>query len=412
VSSWAEDLARAYARCRATHPEDLALVVCDLDTLWEASARVRDRPCRGVVDILRWFQFQPLTDVAVIAGGTEADRPAVQARLDELGREYRMAWRPDLVQLPAGDSTDQPADRLDALRAWRGRGAQVAAVLDSDRACVEALGRAGELDDAALVPTGDVLAERAAAVAASSAGSGGHVELVWHQANDEIRLRQFLASPVRWAEVDARCDPDGRLRAHHDDDPTDGEEPPLSLEALLGRLAAAGKGVNIDVKEPDALVPALAAAQRAGLDDHDIWLNGRIDKLGERGFRSVPAAHPAARMQCPAELLGPLVAAMPCHADSVLDELTTWGIGRFSVAWTHPQRDLLLSHLADRGLEVNLYAVTDLAEFLAAVLRLPHSITADLTLPEWHYYGRGSGNDGSFHRDHQAAATSPGVDIP
>ena len=29
-------------------------------------------------------------------------------------------------------------------------------------------------------------------------------------------LRQFLASPVRWGELDVRCDPGGRLVLRHD----------------------------------------------------------------------------------------------------------------------------------------------------------------------------------------------------
>jgi hypothetical protein len=80
------------------------------------------------------------------------------------------------------------------------------------------------------------------------------------------------------------------------------------------------------------------------------------------------------------------------------------------VAWTNPHRDLLLDRLDGWGVEVNLYAVTDLRQFLAAVSECGSRITADLTIPEWHYFGRGSGNDGDFHRDPGTAATSPGVD--
>jgi hypothetical protein len=49
---------------------------------------------------------------------------------------------------------------------------------------------------------------------------------------------------------------------------------------------------------------------------------------------------------------------------------------------------------------------------LAAVVTVPRSLTADFTLPEWHYFGRGAGNDGELHRDgHEAAKDPPGIDV-
>jgi hypothetical protein len=42
--------------------------------------------------------------------------------------------------------------------------------------------------------------------------------------------------------------------------------------------------------------------------------------------------------------------------------------------------------------------VPDLEQFLRAVLLLPRSLTADFNFPEWHYFGRGSGQHGSYHR--------------
>ena len=404
MTAWAADIARAYGTCRATHPEDTALVVCDLDALHEPGRP--DEPCRGVLDILRWFRFQPLTDVAVVAHRPESERPAVQARLDELARDRAPGWHPGMVHLrPDETSGEGPVPAP-------GTAAHVlVAVLTADRPTADALRRCGEseLDDAAVVPVADLLADRRD----RSGPAPSRVELVWHQVDDEVRIRQMLGSPVRWAEIDARCDPDGRLTVHHDDDPAsgDGERPP-ELEGVLRRMAAAGKGANLDVKDPEALGPALAAAARAGLDDTDLWVTGRVDTLGERALRPVAASHPGARLQVPIEPLATVVAAMPRHADAVLDELTAWGVGRFSVAWTHPQRDLLLTHPYDRGGEVDVHAVTDLETFMTSVLALPHSITADLTVPEWHYSGRGSGNDGAFHRDPKAAATSPGIDTP
>jgi len=45
---------------------------------------------------------------------------------------------------------------------------------------------------------------------------------------------------------------------------------------------------------------------------------------------------------------------------------------------------------------MNIYAVPNLAAFLQAALLLPRSLTADFNFPQWHYFGRGSGE----HLDH------------
>jgi hypothetical protein len=82
------------------------------------------------------------------------------------------------------------------------------------------------------------------------------------------------------------------------------------------------------------------------------------------------------------------------------------------VAWPHAHACILLEQLDAWGVDVNLYAVTDLPDFLSAVLMLPRSITAEFTMPEWHYFGRGIGNDGRFHREHAKAAVRPGMDVP
>ncbi|HEX6420111.1 MAG TPA: hypothetical protein VFZ77_16540 [Acidimicrobiales bacterium] len=411
MADWTRDLATAYATCRGAHPEDRALVVCDLDgTVLERQGSGPPRASRGVLDALRWFHAQPLTSVAVVVDRPAAQRAATLAELEEIGRPYRLAWDPDLVRLrPDGAAADPAAHRVDALQHWRQAGHRVVAVVDGDRTVLERLGRSGAAGDTLLLPTADMRAGRRAA----AAGAGGHVELVWHEVNDRVRMSQFLASPMRWAEIDVRLDPDGALALRHDDfAPGDGDDGAPDPHEVLARMRAAGKGVNLDVKDPDALGTAVAAVAGAGIDDGDLWLNGRIDKLGEKAMRAVARDHPDARLQCPVEFLGPLAGTMPHLARAVINELHEWGVDRFSLAWTNTHRDLLIDRLDAWGAEVNLYAVTDLRTFLTAVMRLPHSLTADLTIPEWHYFGRGSGNDGDFHRDSRAAATSPGVDMP
>ena len=76
--------------------------------------------------------------------------------------------------------------------------------------------------------------------------------------------------------------------------------------------------------------------------------------------------------------------------------LRDWGVNRFSIAWGTPHTRRLFDQLERWGHDVNIYAVPDLAAFLQAALLLPRSLTADFNFPQWHYFGRGSGE----HLDH------------
>jgi hypothetical protein len=243
------------------------------------------------------------------------------------------------------------------------------------------------------------------------------VELVWHGVNDRANLRHFLASPVRWGECDVRREPRGRLALRHDPfasaaTPVPGSQPAALLMAdeFLCAALAAGKGVKLDIKEPDVTDELLELVGRSGAAGHDLWFNGRVDVLGREGFRSVRRAWPAATVQCPIDALAPVIVATPRRARAALDALAEWGIDRFSLAWGTGPTALLLDQLDRWGHEVNLYAVEDLDEFLRAVMLLPRSVTSDFNFPEWHYFGRGAGRGGRYHRYHLDPAP-PAADV-
>lgn len=380
MDDWISRLARAYAACRATHPEDTALLVVDVGALVDGG-----EPQPGIADIVRLFQAQPLTEVALLSGGTDG-RPA----LDALARRYDVVIDPELT----------------VARVWdlQRDGHRVAAVIAPDRDP-----RPEDAPDGPLVlGTATVLASRRPL---RPDARPGPVELVWHRVNQPIVRRQFLASPIKWGEIDVRCDDRGRLVVHHEDlDSADGDVTPAA--DVLQAFRDAGKGVNLDVKDPNALGATLDAVADHGFPDEDVWMNGRIDQLGEDGLKSVKKRFPGARLQCPLEFLGQVVATMPDMAHDIVSRIQSWGVDRFSLAWTHPDSAMIRDRLDDWGLDTNLYAITDLEQFLAAVLTVPRSLTADFTIPEWHYFGRGGGNDGEFHRDPQkAAADPPGIDI-
>jgi len=77
----------------------------------------------------------------------------------------------------------------------------------------------------------------------------------------------------------------------------------------------------------------------------------------------------------------------------MLEMFTTWGINRFSISWETQDMRTFFDQMDKWGFEVNIYKVPDLNSFLEAVLLMPRSITTDFNFPQWHYYGRGSGQD-------------------
>jgi hypothetical protein len=233
------------------------------------------------------------------------------------------------------------------------------------------------------------------------------VELVWHGINDRANLRHFLASPVRWGECDVRRDPQGRLALRHDafdgtvaPAPGAGLARPLMVDEFLRVALAEGKGIKLDIKQRDVADELLALVGRNGVSGHELWFNGRVDVLGEDGFRHLRRAWPAATVQCPIDVFAPVIVAAPDRARAALGEMAAWGVDRFSLAWDTSPMAVLLDHLDQWGYDVNLYAVENLDEFLRAVMLLPRSVTADFNFPEWHYFGRGAGRDGRYHRYH------------
>jgi hypothetical protein len=82
-------------------------------------------------------------------------------------------------------------------------------------------------------------------------------------------------------------------------------------------------------------------------------------------------------------------------------------VNRWSLDWRTPGIRELMDRLEERGWEVNVYGVPDLEAFLEASLLLPRSVTADFNFPDWHYFGRGSGQHRGYHHYRLADRTPP-----
>jgi hypothetical protein len=400
-----------------------------LEQRWQPEAVLAaHRPYQGVLDVIRWFQIQPDTSVALNTGRPEYLRAQTLQSLNALGGEYRVEFSSELLHMnPRAWEEGVAQTKVAALTAFAEAGYRVFAVVDNEPSNIQAMAEAdaaGEilflhactLYESARTSTPRTVSGEAYDITAlvSEREVPQHVQMVWHGVNDEWNLRQFLASPVTWGECDLRVDPLGRLVLRHDsfdDTPWRAEERLLRLPELVDAFAEHDRALKLDLKQPDHEVLHGALGLIDGrLPGERLWFNATIDTLGEPGFRELAANYPTAIRQCPIDFLAPLAFSAPGRAKELLDMLVDWGINRFSIAWATPHTRRLFDQLQRWGHDVNIYAVPDLAAFLQAALLLPRSLTADFNFPQWHYFGRGSGahlDHHTYRLDRPSQPTSP-----
>ena len=178
-----------------------------------------------MLDVIRWFQIQPDTSVALNTGRPEHLRPQTLQSLNTLGGEYRVEFSSELLHMnPRAWEEGVTQTKVAALAAVRDAGYRVFAVVDNEPGNIRAMAEAdaaGEilflhaatLYESARTPTPRTVSGEAYDITAllSEREVPQHVQMVWHGVNDEWNLRQFLASRVTWGECDLRVDPLGRL---------------------------------------------------------------------------------------------------------------------------------------------------------------------------------------------------------
>lgn len=373
-------------------------------------------PHRGVLSVIRWFELQPRTVVALNTGRPEALRDLTLQSLNAVGKAYRVSFSSELLYMNShGWGQNVEHSKVDALRRLQSDGLRVVAMIDNEPANLAAMAAADESREILFLHADTIFEsqrdEGLGAVAGSvydltglvrEADLRARVEFIWHGVNDEANLRQFLSSDVRWAECDVRVDPLDRLVLRHDSfrqTPWTRSEHAFLLDECLSVMAAQGRAVALDLKEGDPMVDRVFdSVEAAGFAVQDIAFMGCIDDVGEDGIRRIRARFPGAEITVPVGFLGPLMAAAPSLADQVLDELRRWGVTALSLDWKAPGIRPLLDELGSRGWPVNVFGVQDLEAFLEAALLLPRSVIADFNFPDWHYYGRGSGQDRAHHR--------------
>ena len=370
-------------------------------------------PYSGVLEVIRWFQLQSMTFVGLNTGRPESIRKDTLRSLNALGEEYKVQFSNDLIHMnPSGWEQEVGNAKVAGIRYFQAEGYRVFAFVDNEPDNLQAVSQIDPQQEILLLHANTIFESKRTKLPArtvkgktydltgliSERALPKHIGFVWHGVNDEVNLRQFLASDISWGECDVRLDPTGReLILRHDsfvDNPVNRDEEWLTLDRLLERLSNAGKSVKFDLKAGGTLLAkVLILVDRYGLADTRLWFNGNVEKIQEEGFRKLATAHPKAILQCPVDFLAPLICSAPEKSEEIIHMFKTWGVNRFSISWETQDMLSFFDQMDTWGFEVNIYKVPDLSAFLQAVLLMPRSITTDFNFPEWHYYGRGSGQD-------------------
>ncbi len=370
----------------------------------------------GVLEVIRWFQMQPRTAVALNTGRFEVLRIDTLKSLNRLGQAYTVQFTDDQLFMRPNQWTETLAARkIEGIRHFQAQGFRIFAFVENEPSNLAAVATLQDDDILLLHPDTIYLSALAELPANAVQGAAydlteflsetalpSDLQLVWHGVNDPINLRQFLSSAIEWAEFDVNLDPTRQeLILRHD---TFAErlcteaESWLTLAQGLTQAHQWGKAVKLDFKVGgDRIEQTLAVLEKFGFTNTQLWFNGELALLDEACVRHLAITYPGAIIQIPIGFLRPLL-NQPAALRSQLETYRAWGINRFSLNWTQPEVRQLFAHLTDWGHAVNFYAMPDLPTFLQASLLRPRSLTCDFNFPKWGYYGRGSGYQGLYHR--------------
>lgn len=286
-------------------------------------------PYRGVLGVIRWFQLQPRTHVALNTGRPESLREVTLSSLNALGRLHRVRFDPELLFMSRGAITDEDvaAAKVEGLHRLREAGYHIVAVVDNEPAMIRAIAEADWTGEILFLHADTIFASRREPTPRAISGStyglsglvdgtevGRRVTLVWHGVNDRDNLNRFIASDVRWAELAARRDPVGRLVVRHEpfaQRPWNAEEEPMPLPDCLEVLRRNRRSVKLDLSSGEVVDDVLDVLGAFGFADESLWFDGAIESLGRGGFGRLRAERPGAILQTRVDFLVPLMLGAP-----------------------------------------------------------------------------------------------------
>ena len=363
-----------------------------MQNLWSDEAvRAAHQPYRGVMEVIRWFQMQPRTVVALNTGRPESVRQSTLRALNRLGQEYRVNFASELLFMNQGDWGEAVAEtKVDTLERLRELGCRVVAVIDNEPENLEAMADADAAHEALFLHASTIFLSARRALPRTYSGSTynlapfvaeselqGHVQLVLNEVTRARTLAYCIESPIHWLGVPVRADRYGRPEVAFADDAAHSRSE-ITLRDVLDLAADAGRSVRIDFQTGGSVIDQVIATTSSGdLTDPALWFSGQLHDLSEQGIRRLRASHPMSTISCPADFLAPLVFGALEHALELIDALRDWGVDRFSLDWRQARVRELIGQLERWGAAVDVTGIHDAETMLQAALLLPRSVTVD-----------------------------------
>lgn len=359
------------------------------ERLWHGdSMRAAHTPYQGVMDIIRWFQLQPMTKVVLNTGRNEGLRQATLRAMNELGREYRVNFPGHALYMnPGGIGENVAARKAEVLQQIRTAGMRVCAVIDNEPENLESMARADADDEIIFLHANTIFLSARRPLARSSSGRDydlgpftdpallpRHVQLVLDGVTTVDATERCLVSAVEWLGMPVRSDAYGRPVIGEDSDRNGASRIPL--RDALEMVVDSNRSVRLDLRQSVVVAQVVSSVHDCELAPARLWFAGELHQLSERGTRQLREHFPEATVSCRIDFLAPLVFGALEHALDMLKVLTQWGITRLDLDWRVPKARTLISELERWGYSVNICGVTDPENLLQAALLHPASVSA------------------------------------
>lgn len=306
---------------------------------WSSDAiRKSHRPFEGVLEVIRWFQMQPNTDVGLNTGRPETIRSDTLRSLNSLGNHYKVSFVNELLYMNSyGWDKGVRHSKQEGIRYFQNRGYRVFGYIDNEPENLKAVSECNPDGDVLLLHANTIFESKRKRLPSDSISGTTydltelihektlprHVRFVWHGVNDEVNLRQFVTSNVQWGEFDVRLDPmTTHVILRHDSfetTPLQEEEQFFLFEDAVDSFLQFGKSIKLDLKEGGFLIEnVLALLRRRHVKSSDLWFTGQVDVLKQEEFRDLVSAFPEAVIQCPIDFLTPMIIGVPEEAGETL----------------------------------------------------------------------------------------------
>ncbi len=361
-----------------------------------------NKPFPGVLEVIRWFQLQPNTDVGLNTNRGEQLREHTLETLNKLGMEFRIDIRDELLLMNQDPATISSGEaKINGIRQVHANGQRVFAMVDNEPRNLEVISAENDLDEVLLLHANSFYTFDRSRINDKLVNGKiydltelipkraipQHIQFVWQSVNNEASLNKFLGSNVSWADLSDLIQPVIQQRqilldkAGRDVRSTNLES---MFEQYINLMKHKQRGIRLcfanDFEEIEFIIDMLV---HAGVDDKQLWFSASLDQLTENGFRFLSDSFPNAVIECPIDFLGQVITTTPTTAEHLLDMYSDWGINRFAMSWRTSNIKSLSAIIEGWGFELTINDIRNLETFLQAALLTPKAIVSNFNFPAW-----------------------------